>query len=287
MVFACAGCRFSVNGATGGGVGGGGGGGGSPEGDLGAGGEVDFAGVALDLSGAGDLTLDPCGNAPPLGAGNLAAQCTIGDPPTLDGDLADWVIGDFRPLTRANAARADGEWYPSEATNDLDLSARFFIKWDETYLYIAASITDDIRQAPYGPPDLQHNDALEIYLDGKHDRTRAYGDDDWQLVFSVNKLREAFRGEGSRTFPSGVVHGVGGTSPRWTFEAGIPWTALGGMGEIGRVVGFDLRLDDNDGDLLRSRDLTLFYNASGLALPPCREPSCRTDAFGAVQLQGR
>jgi hypothetical protein len=62
---------------------------------------------------------------------------------------------------------------------------------------------------------------------------------------------------------------------------------LGGTAAtLGRVVGFDLKIDDNDqGDAQRDRDLVMFYTASSAGT--CAAPYCRTDAFGGVQLQGR
>ena len=81
---------------------------------------------------------------------------------------------------------------------------------------------------------------------------------------------------------------MAGTSPSWTLEAAIPWSALGGSAAApGRVVGFDVKLDDNDsGRATRDRDLILYYDGSAPSTS-CSAPYCRTDVFGAVQLQGR
>ena len=39
------------------------------------------------------------------------------------------------------------------------------------------------------PPGLSDNDAIELFLDGNHDRTQTYGSDDWQLVYSAERKR--------------------------------------------------------------------------------------------------
>ena len=254
--------------------------------DLGLG-EVDFSGVTLDLAGV-DLTMDPCGTPTALGQGNVAAQCVIGAPPTIDGDLTDWPTASFLPLTHVTAEGSSvaSTWHSSDTANDADSSARYFVKWDRTYLYVAASITDDVLKTPNSGDQLSYNDALEIFLDGAHDRTISYGSDDIQLVFSADNEVVAGRDASVVTFPKGVSQAIGGTAPSWTLEVRIPWSLLGGSATIGRVIGFDLKLDDNDtGGAARSRDLVLFWRAASGGT--CTEPACRTDSFGAVQLMGR
>jgi cellulose/xylan binding protein with CBM9 domain len=243
---------------------------------------IDFASIDL---GSIDQALDPCANPPTLGSGNLAAQCVIGNPPTIDGDLGDWPLGQFVAMTKTTAAQADGTWDTAVA-NDANSSARFFVKWDLTYLYVAVSVTDDVSHTPNSSPSLSDNDAVEIFVDGLHDRTMSYGADDWQLVYSGDTKTEAAQNV-VVTWPAGTKEVWGGSSPSWTLEAAIPWTLLGGSpAALGRVVGFDLKLDDNDNGSKRDRDLVMYYTATA-ASATCSAPYCRTDAFGAVQLQGR
>ncbi|MGZ3443807.1 MAG: sugar-binding protein [Polyangia bacterium] len=283
LLFLCAGCRFSLHaldGVDGGDL---------P--DLAA--AVDDLAVAdpPDLAAAADLTVvvqdlivDPCGTAPALGTGNIAAQCVIGNPPTVDGNLADWPLAQFLPMTKTSSAQANGTWDTAVA-NDTNSSARFFVRWDLTYLYVAVSITDDVRNTPNtGTSSLSNNDAIEIFVDGQHQRATSYGSDDWQLVYSADTQTVAAQGV-VVAWPAGTHEAWGGTSPAWTLEAAIPWSILGATGSIGRVVGFDLKLDDNDAGSMRDRDLILYYNAPNGGM--CTAPNCRTDAFGAVQLQGR
>lgn len=246
-------------------------------------------GVADDLATAPalDLASDPCANPPALGGGNLAAQCVIGNPPTVDGNLADWPpLAQWTSARRASAALSGGSWQNDPSQDDPDCSAKFFVRWDLSYLYVAVSVTDDIRNVPNSPPGLTDNDAVELFFDGLHDRSQAYGDDDRQLVYSADKAKMAAKDGNAASWPAGTVEKWGGTSPAWTLEAAVPWSALGGTpATLGRVVGFDVKLDDNDGGFTRARDLAEYYAApSGGA---CSAPYCRTDAFGAVQLHGR
>jgi hypothetical protein len=290
MLVFCGGCQFSVRALDNNGLG---------QTDMGVGGDLatdpgDLAGVVFDLAGA-DLTsgpdlADPCGNAPALGTGNIAAQCVIGSPPTIDGNLADWPTSSMLPMTHATSAQPNGTWDPSEIVNDGDSAARFFVKWDFNYLYIAVAITDDIRETPNSTL-LTDNDAFELFLDGAHNRTQAYDATDWQLVFSADNKKAAYQTGVAKTFPSGVMYALGGSSPGWNLEVAIPWALVGASGTggtVGRVLGLDLKLNDNDsGNNTRDRGLTMYYTATGAGSPACSAPYCRTDAFGAVQLQGR
>jgi hypothetical protein len=287
MLIVCGGCRFSVHALDNNGLG---------QTDMGVGDDLatdprDLAGVVADLAGAdlspGPDMADPCGVAPPLGAGNVAAHCVIGNPPTIDGDLADWPVGSFLSMSHATAAQKTGMWSGNETNNDPDASARFFVRWDADFLYVAAAIIDDVRETPNAL--LTENDAFELFLDGAHNRSQAYDASDWQLVLSADNRTAAYQTGVAQTFPATVVVALGGTSPSWNVEMKIPWSAVGtAPATIGRVLGFDVKLDDNDqGNAMRDRGLIMYYTATGPGAPMCNAPYCRTDAFGAVQLQGR
>ncbi len=301
LLVACAGCHFSVGSLDGVGGNGGNGGGGGDNADLATSGDDLATGSADDLASVGsggdlampsgppDMAVDPCANAPALGAGNVAAQCVIGDAPVVDGNLGDWPTSLFAPLTRSTAGVvASGSWTGVPATDDPDLSARWAVRWDTSNVYIAVSVVDDIRQTPSSSA-LTQNDCVELFFDGNHDRTVSYGSDDWQLVYTADTRTQAYQNGNTVNLPTGVnvQKAWGGVSPNWTLEVAVPWTLLGGTPTLGRVIGFDLKLDDNDTGLsTRDRDLVLYYNA-GNGGGSCSAPYCRTDAFGAVQLQGR
>ncbi len=290
MLLVCAGCKFTVDALKGiGDVAGsdlgvaddlavGGGGGGS----------VDLA-TPVDVAlpaGPPDLVPDPCAGAPALGSGNTAAQCVIGTPPTIDGKLDDWPTASFLPMTKTTSAQANGTWDVAGIANDINSSARWFVRWDLQYLYVAVSISDDVQNTPNPPgSQISDNDAIEIFVDGGHERSNTYDGNDWQLVYSADTGKTAAQLT-IKTWPSGTQEAWSKTSPSWILEAAIPWSLLGGTATLGRLVGFDLKLDDNDSGLTRQRDLVLFYNPGG-GNGGCTAPNCRADAFGTVQLQGR
>ena len=292
MLLVCAGCKFSVDALKGIGdvagsdlavaddlaMGGGGGGGGTD--DLAM--LVDMAMPATPP----DLVPDPCAGAPALGNGNLAAQCVIGTPPTIDGNLADWPSASFLPMSKTTSAQANGTWDVTGIPNDTNSSARYMVRWDLSYLYVAVSVTDDVQNTPNpAGSQISENDALEIFVDGGHEQSSTYDGNDWQLVYSADQSKTAAQLT-LKQWPSGTQEAWSRTSPSWILEAAIPWSLLGGTATPGRLVGFDLKLDDNDSGSTRERDLILYYgqaNGNG----GCTAPNCRTDVYGTVQLQGR
>jgi hypothetical protein len=292
VLLVCAGCKFSVDAIKGVGN--------VDESDLAVAGDMAIGGgatddlaVADDLAtppGPPDLLADPCAGAPALGNGNVAAQCVIGNPPTIDGNLAEWPQASFLPMTKTSSAQANGTWDVAAVPNDTNSSARYFVRWDLSYLYVAISIADDVQNTPNPVgSQLSENDAIEIFVDGQHTRSTSYDGNDWQLCYSADGNKVAAQLT-LQTWPSGpkaTKEAWGGTAPAWTLEAAIPWTLMGG-GTVtpGRLVGFDLKLDDNDSGTTRERDLILYYNP-GSGNGGCAAPNCRADAFGTVQLQGR
>jgi hypothetical protein len=290
-VLSFGGCRFNVDGISGNG--------GATDlahGDDQGAGEFDLAGVVVDMAGQPptdlatamvDMTPDPCGSA-----GAIAAHCVIGSPPTVDGNLADWPDNLFTRMTHSTQGvitSSGSNWQGNPADDDDDLSVRRAVRWDLTNLYVAIAVTDDKRETPNNTLQTQ-NDAAELFLDGLHDRKTTYdADNDWQLVYSADgRTPAAYHGGNGAMFPSGAQQAWGGTSPNWTLELAVPWSALGNAPvTVGRIIGFDVKDDDNDdGNMMRQRDLIMYYVA-GNGGGTCAAPYCRTDAFGAVQLQGR
>jgi hypothetical protein len=275
LVF-CGACRFTVEGLNND----------SGSADLAQGGGDDLAvPPGSDLAGLDLLPADPCGNPPALGSGNVAAQCVIGNPPHLDGDLADWPANLFTSMTKSTVV-ATGTWSNDPGVDDADLSGRWAVRWDLNFVYVAVAVTDDIRKTPNSTA-LTDNDAAELFFDGNHDRTATYGTDDAQLVFSADTKKAAYRNAMGVTWPAGAQQHFRNDGASWSLEVAIPWTALFTTASMGKLIGFDVKLDDNDTDSSdRQRDLVMWENGDPRA--SCNNvPYCGTDVFGTVQLHGR
>jgi hypothetical protein len=255
--------------------------------------------VPPDLAIPDAAPADPCAAPLPV-ANTIGAACVIGNPPTLDGNLSDWPTALFsNTLSYATAAEHIGSWASLPADNDLNSSAVFALRWDQTYLYLAVRVSDQSRssvQVYY-----YDGDSVEIYLDGLHDRSIAYGADDAELIVvpGGNSQLWRYRATGNpqmspTTFIAKTMDslGAGGALTNWNLEAAIPWSFLGGGAvSAGRLVGFDLALNDNDGSAMRERSM-VWKNA---AAPACRcdmtnnmcSAYCSPQSFFGVQLGGR
>ncbi len=254
--------------------------------DLAAG---DFA--MPDLATPPDLTPDPCAPAPAPVANTLVAACSIGAAPVIDGDLSDWPLSLFSTTIahRTAGVETGGTWSGSEVQNDRNLSADVALRWDASALYVALHVNDDTRRTPNLA--LFQDDAVELYLDGANDRG-PYAADDFQLVFAADGRGELYQNGPSLPLPAGVIAQVknGATTANWTLEAAVPWSVLTGSPALGRLLGFDVQLDDNDSGGANS-DRFIVWKNSAPAACNCAgtrcEPYCDTRPFYTVQLGGR
>jgi hypothetical protein len=252
--------------------------------------QADLADLAmLDQGPPPDLTPDPCAPAPSPVANSIIAHCSLGDSIVIDGDLSDWPPGLFtNPVQHHSPGiEVSGAWAASETQNDRNLSGSFAARWDNAYLYIAFQITDDIRKTQ--DATLWMDDAAEVYIDGVNDRG-AYMSDDDQLVFAADGRAALYRGgPPPMPIPANVIYAARDTTgASWNLEVAVPWGLIGGSSTLGRVLGFDIQLDDDDSGTGRDRFLT-WHN---LAPAACNcnvtcEPFCDTRPFYNIQLSGR
>jgi len=242
---------------------------------------------------------DPCAAPLPV-ANTISAACVIGSPPTIDGNLADWPTALFtNTLSYATAAEHTGTWSATPADNDLNSSAVFALRWDQSFLYLAVRVSDQTRSSVQA--NYYEGDSVEIYVDGQHDRAATYGPDDSELIVvpGGNSQLWRYKAVGNpqmspATFLAKTQDSLAasGGVTNWNLEAAIPWSFLGGGAvSSGRVVGFDLALNDNDGTT--SRERSLGWKNTAPAGCKCDQSTiactayCSPQAFFGVQLGGR
>jgi hypothetical protein len=124
--------------------------------------------------------------------------------------------------------------------NGSDNSANFGLIWDENYLYIGVAVTDNIlgngrRQAFY-------DDGVEICIDGNHDQSTGFDENDLQLAKPINSF---WVQEMNKNF-DGILHKYKETSDGYTMEFAIPWTTINTTPEAGNFIGFNLIVNDDD-----------------------------------------
>jgi hypothetical protein len=236
---------------------------------------------------------DPCGTSVVTAdAGQVPVYCALHRSLVVDGDLTDWAGVPFSALNRRNAAvvLGSGDWTPDAATDDQDFSGTFALQWDAKYLYVAGALIDDVRAVHASSNSYHEDDCFQIYLDGNHDRSPVYEDaGDLQLLVRADNAAETFVPFTTTVGrPPGVLTATAnsGSGANWNIEIAIPWSLLGSVDAgVGRVVGFDLIIDDDDDPDVQTRKHYLIWtmNPSGSG---CPEPYCSTSTFGDAVLTG-
>jgi hypothetical protein len=185
----------------------------------------------------------PVENATPVSAYFTAA------PPKIDGALADW-------------GNSLGYSVPNIVSGKTENTARYGLRWDKTYLYIAVKVADNIFvQETSGGANLYKGDSVEILLDanmkGDYCDSTMNGDD-YQLGISPGYLQNHASAEQSAYLWS-PIHSKGARSftisanftstpdpAGWLLEARIPWSVFGVSPVEGESYGFVFSVSDND-----------------------------------------
>ena len=198
-------------------------------------------------------------------------------PITVDGTLDDWVRrlessnwtgqlevkkGQVLEWNRAVPAYVNAITSRIESgtvSNPQDFSAIVYTLWDQTNWYVAAVVTDDQVVTQHDGADIWQDDALELWLDCRHDAVThtLFQDDEYQLGFSpASRFRNqavawAWRNPkaeqvipqmrvASRVTPTGYI-----------LEGSVPWAVLTGCHPaLGGMMGFNISLVDKDDDQL-------------------------------------
>jgi hypothetical protein len=168
--------------------------------------------------------------------------------PQIDGDLSEWslIYSIDHPV-----------FQPANWSGAADQSATFTVAWDDTYLYLAAHVVDDVHVQTQTGRTLYQGDSLEILLDadlaGDFSDT-SLNDDDFQLGLSPGAL-VADEPDAYLWFPAqwaarpaGVLLAArrSGGGEGYLLEAAIPWLLFGIEPKPGDRFGFAVSSSDND-----------------------------------------
>jgi hypothetical protein len=250
--------------------------------------------AAPELAGQCTPAVDCAAAWTPVGA-SAVGTCTDGAAPAIDGDLADWPDALFATaITHATAAAYGGAWSTDEAANDLDLSARVAWRWDASYLYVAAKVTDD-QLLVNATAKFWDNDVFELFLDGEGDRSGPYGTWDHQVIVRFDGVASSRRDGSEVPLPLGlVVATMQPSATTWQLEVAIPFATLGDTAPAtGRVLGVDVVLEDREDSTMTSVAQYLTWQKAEPVPATCADscpvtclPSCSTLNFGLLQLGG-
>lgn len=191
----------------------------------------------------------------PLAVGGTLHSIRLSTPPVIDGSLGEWPVGESIELNRSTAYTFVGRIDDSN-----DLSSLIRCGWDDTRVYFAIEVTDDVVIG-WDSADVWRDDGVEIGLDGLND-DYAWGWDDHQYTIVVDG-RLADRG----TPVSDIAAAVSIRSGGYDIEVAIPMSKLIiGTPISGTVMGFTIGLrDDDDGG---SWDAYLIWQGTNTSTTP-------------------
>lgn len=171
--------------------------------------------------------------------------------PTIDGNLADWPVQGGIFLNSANASWA---WGPEPFQGDGDGSLTCWSQWNESTLYLACAVRDDVLIADSGI-ETWLDDTVELAFDGQNDDVSFCGAD-----FCPDDHRYELRIDGTvmdNTLPPNppVTAAVAATDGGYNIEIAIASSNLTADTFVaGQRLGFNLGLtDDDDGGDLEGR----------------------------------
>jgi transcriptional regulator CtsR len=119
------------------------------------------------------------------------------------------------------------------------------VLWDCTYLYVGAKVIDG--NLFNDSTDTWHDDSVEIYIDGNHNKGTSYDAFDRQIVKGYSD--GTIWVNGNQT--AGILHGWAAITGGYSVEVAIPWSNLGISPTPGAIIGLDVGSNDDDNGSLR------------------------------------
>jgi hypothetical protein len=191
--------------------------------------------------------------------------------PAIDGSVdAIWSHADTHMLANENLVIE-----PFADTGDL--TAGWMGLWDANYLYFLVEVTDDHKCNDSSTT--WEDDAVELMIDADCSREASYdGVNDYELVFGWGDSTVTL-GVNSATNTSGLTFAIANTPSGYVFEAAMPWSAMGVVPAVGRYIGFDAHVVDDDGGGTREGKKAWYATTDDLWQYP--------QLFAIVELGGR
>lgn len=188
-----------------------------------------------------------------LGSGISSSQVTAAQlpvAPLIDGLLSEWAT--VPAVTSAFRVYNSTGW---DGTSDL--SAVWRLAWDNSNLYLAVEVTDNVHVQIESGNQIFRGDSLEIQFDSNRPAGAAQVNPaTFQFVLSPGNFNDlppsAFRFQGNNEgqIPDAPGHhlilAAQQTATGYILEAAIPWADVNVSPGSGRVYGLALNANDND-----------------------------------------
>jgi len=188
-------------------------------------------------------------------------------PPAIDGNVDEvWA---------SVPARAIDHVVYTPVSSEADLSADFKTMYDKEALYFLVEVNDERLISDSAESWL--DDGVEIFIDADNSKSGVYGDKDYQYHFDWDATAPAM-GESHHNKTNGVQYAFARTDDGYRLEAKLPWSTLGTTPAVGKRIGFDVHVNDDDDGGNRDTKI-MWYGQRDVAW---QQPS----AFGTGELTG-
>ncbi len=128
--------------------------------------------------------------------------------------------------------------------------------YDNTYFYVLVEVKDGEKVNDSGT-SWWEDDAVEIFIDGDNSKGSSYdGKNDYQIAFRYNDP-VAHAGSGAMNV-DGVSFAIQNKADGYNLEVKIPWSSIGITPSIGKPIGFDIAVDDDDNGTSRDAQVSAF-----------------------------
>ncbi|HHE54474.1 MAG TPA: T9SS type A sorting domain-containing protein [Caldithrix abyssi] len=155
--------------------------------------------------------------------------------------------------------------------NEQDLSVKFKLAWDENAIYLLTRIIDDAKVRDSGD-NLFLDDDLEVYFDMDNSKSSYYdlGDFHYRFTFQDSLIVETqFNAVKGITYVPRIME------DGYQTEIAFPWSVLNSRAKNGKLIGFDLQVNDDDDGGIRDGKLGWWANSD----------NARPSLFGQVKMR--
>ncbi|MBN2302315.1 MAG: endo-1,4-beta-xylanase [Lentisphaerae bacterium] len=170
------------------------------------------------------------------------------NPPEIDGDMSDWPVNEQTAIEPDTAYLPQSHEWSRVASEDI--SAQIWAGWDSDWLYFLVKVRDDNYIPAWElPSEFWSQDAVEFFFDldlwGDIDNPELSADD-YQVLTVAGVSNAPDAPSSNLTFP-GTKLGSQRLPDGYVIEYAFPLKYMLPLkGETGRVLGFDVAVDDTD-----------------------------------------
>jgi hypothetical protein len=142
-------------------------------------------------------------------------------------------------------------------TRSADYTGRWRALYTSTHLYMLVEVGDGTPTNDSGT-SWWEDDVVEIFIDGNNSKGFSYdGVDDFQYGFRWNDA-VVKTGSNSVTNTTGIAFNMYAAGTGYTLEVSIPWSTIGFNPAVGKVIGLDVGVDDDDNGGVKEAQLASF-----------------------------